>query len=171
MPALLVIVGGVLGYISEGSRNHSHHQFIPEFIWCVFLTNFCVTLLTAGRIGWVAHKTRQLLGKSAAKKYGTAVAIVIESGLIYSLSVLVVLVFPTSPYVRFYKDGIQVGLGRAFEVTVGSTVEFQTGRPDSVILDSITETTCQEDAVVFPSLVGQIEKTEQDRPEYGRAEV
>ncbi|TFK60652.1 hypothetical protein BDN72DRAFT_850318 [Pluteus cervinus] len=153
IPALMVLVNGVLGYLCEGSRYHSLRQIIPMYIWCVFLVNTSITILTAARIAWVAHKARRVLGHDAVKNYATIVAIVIESGFLYSLCVLAVIVFPVNPYVLIVNTisirivcimpcliVVQIGLGRAFEMTTGRAWAASTREvvpPNSIILDTV----------------------------------
>ncbi|KAL0575089.1 hypothetical protein V5O48_006880 [Marasmius crinis-equi] len=50
--------------------------------------NFTLTLMTAGRIWWVSYNARKEMGKQVNSKYTTIVAIIIESGFLYSASLL-----------------------------------------------------------------------------------
>ncbi|KAL0570690.1 hypothetical protein V5O48_011265 [Marasmius crinis-equi] len=52
--------------------------------------NFTLTLMTAGRIWWISREAREGLGKRVKSTYTTIVAITIESGFIYSTSLLVI---------------------------------------------------------------------------------
>ncbi|KAF8634299.1 hypothetical protein AX17_004251 [Amanita inopinata Kibby_2008] len=58
-------------------------------------TNVTVTMLIASRIWWIARQANTLLGKSHGRKYNNAVAIIVESGAIYSISLLILLVLYT----------------------------------------------------------------------------
>ncbi|KAG6890049.1 hypothetical protein C0995_012507 [Termitomyces sp. Mi166 len=71
--------------------------FTHIFFWSVFAFNVVMTLATAGRIWWVARTVGPHLGDNRqTKRYRTAVAIILESGAIYPISVLIVAVIPLS---------------------------------------------------------------------------
>ncbi|KAJ6590068.1 hypothetical protein DFH09DRAFT_1359084 [Mycena vulgaris] len=55
-------------------------------------TNIIVTSLIAGRIYWLARVTRTVLGSKHSNKYQNAVVIIVESGAIYSLSLMTLLI-------------------------------------------------------------------------------
>ncbi|KAJ7255717.1 hypothetical protein C8J57DRAFT_1518008 [Mycena rebaudengoi] len=55
-------------------------------------TNIIVTCLIAGRIWWLAKTTNKLLGSEHSDKYQNAIAIIIESGAIYSISLMTLLI-------------------------------------------------------------------------------
>ncbi|KAF9258914.1 hypothetical protein L218DRAFT_705626 [Marasmius fiardii PR-910] len=55
--------------------------------------NFLLTLLTAGRISWISREVRKVMGRSTNSRYNTIVAIIIESGLLYSISLLAAIIF------------------------------------------------------------------------------
>ncbi|KAF8908164.1 hypothetical protein CPB84DRAFT_1767465 [Gymnopilus junonius] len=44
-----------------------------------------ITALMAGRIYWIARKARSILGPGLSSKYTTMIAIIVESGVIYSV--------------------------------------------------------------------------------------
>jgi len=54
-----------------------------------FFTNIIAISLTAGRIWWISRQDRALLGHNAQGRYKTAIAILLESGIIYPISLLV----------------------------------------------------------------------------------
>ncbi|KAJ8517672.1 hypothetical protein ONZ45_g5165 [Pleurotus djamor] len=83
LPMILVLTTTVYGYtmgLSVGT------------ISLTLGTNIIVTGLTAGRLWWGARQTAKVFGKEHKDKYSKATAIVLESGAIYSLSLLVFLV-------------------------------------------------------------------------------
>uniref|UniRef100_A0A0W0FWS9 Uncharacterized protein n=1 Tax=Moniliophthora roreri TaxID=221103 RepID=A0A0W0FWS9_MONRR len=53
------------------------------------LANFLLTLMIAGRIWWISRDTRSSLGSEVGRKYKRAMAMVIESGLLYSASLVI----------------------------------------------------------------------------------
>ncbi|KAF4572483.1 hypothetical protein EYR36_006989 [Pleurotus pulmonarius] len=83
LPIILVITTTVYGYtmgLSVGTISIS------------LATNIIVTGLTAGRLWWGGRKTAAILGPHHIDKYARATSIVLESGAIYSLSLLVFLI-------------------------------------------------------------------------------
>ncbi|KAF7371121.1 hypothetical protein MSAN_00747300 [Mycena sanguinolenta] len=59
----------------------------------VVISLIAMTVLVAGRIYWIARTTRRLLGSStSSRKYQNAVAIILESGAIYSVSLMTLLI-------------------------------------------------------------------------------
>lgn len=58
-------------------------------MWTALVFNIVVTALNATRIWWLAREAREVLGPTLTRRYYSAMAIVIESGAIYSLYVLV----------------------------------------------------------------------------------
>ncbi|KAF9467458.1 hypothetical protein BDZ94DRAFT_1318863 [Collybia nuda] len=103
LPVLLILVGTgislyalvpragapttnlVFGEIPFGSLDTRSPLFIN------LTTNVILTLLTAGGIWWTSLGVRKTLGRNACKSYETAVALIVESGLVYSISVVVYL--------------------------------------------------------------------------------
>ncbi|KAJ7909988.1 hypothetical protein B0H13DRAFT_2013341 [Mycena leptocephala] len=53
------------------------------------ITNILLMCLTAGRIWYIRRQTRPLMEQSSQKRYGTAIAIIFESGVLYSLCVII----------------------------------------------------------------------------------
>ncbi|KAF9462336.1 hypothetical protein BDZ94DRAFT_737289 [Collybia nuda] len=83
--------GGVpLGSVPVHGLEHIYDT--RTFFFISITTNGILTILTAGRIWWITRKIRNSPQKMVIKKYNTAIAIVLESGLIYCLSVAVYLV-------------------------------------------------------------------------------
>ncbi|KAF9462192.1 hypothetical protein BDZ94DRAFT_1367715 [Collybia nuda] len=66
--------------------------------FCVFIFNLVMTTATAGRIWWISRSTSSIFGKQVTKRYNTAVAILIETGAIYCISLLLMLNMPHKPY-------------------------------------------------------------------------
>ncbi|EEB92259.1 hypothetical protein MPER_09261 [Moniliophthora perniciosa FA553] len=55
-------------------------------------TNIIVTALIAGRIWYIGHRTSKHLGKQHGAKYSRALAMIVESGALYSASLLILLI-------------------------------------------------------------------------------
>ncbi|KAJ7585304.1 hypothetical protein C8J56DRAFT_1166417 [Mycena floridula] len=62
------------------------------FLAATFLTNLVAVGLTAGRIWWITEKAQALLSEQTKKRYNTATAVILESGIIYPLLLLVVVI-------------------------------------------------------------------------------
>jgi len=94
------VADSVWGYLSMNRGLLSVAMtFTPIFYWCVFAFNIVMTLATAGRIWWVARVARPILEKKQVQQYNTAIAIIVESGAIYSVAVLLMAAIPSSePY-------------------------------------------------------------------------
>ncbi|KDQ28865.1 hypothetical protein PLEOSDRAFT_1102905 [Pleurotus ostreatus PC15] len=56
------------------------------------VTSIVATSLTAGRIMWISYQTKKHLGKQFAERYNMAFQVVVESGLMYSISLIIFLV-------------------------------------------------------------------------------
>ncbi|KAL4261444.1 hypothetical protein AB1N83_006766, partial [Pleurotus pulmonarius] len=70
------------------------------------VTSIVATSLTAGRIMWISYQTKKHLGKQFAERYNMAFQVVVESGLIYSISLIIFLVGIVSTLII-----VRVGLG------------------------------------------------------------
>ncbi|KAJ7155626.1 hypothetical protein C8R46DRAFT_1295400 [Mycena filopes] len=91
-PVILLIVTTVFGVIPALPSN-------PLFIFSL-ATNVLVTALTAGRIWWIARKGRAYLQADAQQRYSSSEAILIESGALYSATVLAYLIMTAIPSAR-----------------------------------------------------------------------
>ncbi|KAF9465908.1 hypothetical protein BDZ94DRAFT_1252548 [Collybia nuda] len=97
--SIFLVADTVWGYSSIGTAIFSlKSTFTSLFLWSVFAYNLIMTIVTAGRIWWIARAGRRLLGKRALKQYHTAIAILIESGAIYCISLLIMLLMPETSY-------------------------------------------------------------------------
>ncbi|KAF8172522.1 hypothetical protein K438DRAFT_1851339 [Mycena galopus ATCC 62051] len=68
----------------------------PQFA-VILATNFLATGLTAGRIWWISHHARAYLGAAAQRRYAAAIALVVESGMLYSATILAFLIVISFP--------------------------------------------------------------------------
>ncbi|KAJ7792466.1 hypothetical protein B0H14DRAFT_2930854 [Mycena olivaceomarginata] len=69
---------------------------IPQFA-VILATNFLATGLTAGRIWWISHHSRAYLEAAAQQRYASAIALVVESGMLYSATILAFLIVISFP--------------------------------------------------------------------------
>ncbi|ESK86485.1 hypothetical protein Moror_9867 [Moniliophthora roreri MCA 2997] len=60
--------------------------------------NIILTLLTAGRIWWIAREARKYLGPAIKTKYNTIIAIILESGILYPIFVIAGIVYSELAY-------------------------------------------------------------------------
>jgi len=68
----------------------------PQFA-VILATNFLATGLTAGRIWWISHYSRAYLGTAARQRYASAIGLVVESGMLYSATILAFLIVISFP--------------------------------------------------------------------------
>ncbi|KAF9562094.1 hypothetical protein CPC08DRAFT_592671, partial [Agrocybe pediades] len=125
-PLILLVAGAVCGYVFEGS---SSSLFDKAFVYLImtFILNVVLTGLTAGRIWWLARKARSVLGTGLLQRYNATITILIESGLVYSVYIILNLAMNKAAIANVILDAgliqvvgimptliiVQVGLGRA----------------------------------------------------------
>uniref|UniRef100_A0A0W0GAK7 Uncharacterized protein n=1 Tax=Moniliophthora roreri TaxID=221103 RepID=A0A0W0GAK7_MONRR len=63
------------------------------------IVNSTITLMTAGRIWWISRQARAVMGQPINAKYKTIVAIILESGILYPLTLVVqiIIYYTTDP--------------------------------------------------------------------------
>jgi len=133
----------VCGYLFVGLSNkeYTSRDLLQAFLFATLSLNMLVTSMIAGRIWWIARKTQAILGPKLTKKYRTAIAIFIESGLVYSVYVILDVVF----HCLLLDAGlvqivglvptlmiVQIGMSRAgnqHQTTVGVTTNNATTTP------------------------------------------
>ncbi|KAF7359788.1 hypothetical protein MVEN_00703900 [Mycena venus] len=67
------------------------------FFGLTLATNVLVTALTAGRIRWICRQSRAYLKVADQRRYASSVAILVESGMVYSAAILTYLVVISIP--------------------------------------------------------------------------
>ncbi|KAJ3544747.1 hypothetical protein NM688_g5704 [Phlebia brevispora] len=102
VPVLMLIATTVCGYLAVYNFSQVHPgdnvfaSNIAEWGTALFslslATNIIVTTLIATRIWWLARQASTTLGHRHARKYHNAVAIIIESGSIYSACAMTLLI-------------------------------------------------------------------------------
>ncbi|KAF8895285.1 hypothetical protein BD779DRAFT_715172 [Infundibulicybe gibba] len=93
-PCVLLLSATICGYLLP-----SLGQSFPVYLWMSLALNSLVTILTAGRIWWISRKARRILGDDLVKRYNSAIAVIVESGAIYSCYVILVVVLPVGQVV------------------------------------------------------------------------
>ncbi|KAJ3505756.1 hypothetical protein NLJ89_g7253 [Agrocybe chaxingu] len=91
-PLVLLIAGTVCGYIFEGATNHLF-KYAWIYLAMTLVLNLLLTGLTAGRIFWIARAAEPILGDNVLHRYNSTIAILTESGAIYSLYIILNLAF------------------------------------------------------------------------------
>ncbi|KAF7375385.1 hypothetical protein MSAN_00426100 [Mycena sanguinolenta] len=94
LPILMLVATTVLGYLSAYKDDLVDPCFLDQRIVyiMVLLTNVMLLTLTAGRIWWIRRDAILVLESAHVRKYDTVVAIILESGAIYCLSIICFLI-------------------------------------------------------------------------------
>ncbi|KAJ6563289.1 hypothetical protein DFH09DRAFT_1158898 [Mycena vulgaris] len=91
LPALTLLVTTALGYFTAYQNDYSttgpYFDSRIAFLTGV-LTNVMLMAMTAGRIWWIRRDARVLLESASLRRYNTVIAIILESGAIYCLSIV-----------------------------------------------------------------------------------
>ncbi|KAJ7053761.1 hypothetical protein C8F01DRAFT_1089442 [Mycena amicta] len=86
----LIIAPGILGLIATNILGFDPNTAPPPFFALTLATNVFITFLTAGRIWWIYYTSQRHLKSGSSSSsggsnhYTSSIAIVLESGLIYS---------------------------------------------------------------------------------------
>ncbi|KAJ7315691.1 hypothetical protein DFH08DRAFT_1039371 [Mycena albidolilacea] len=95
VPALSLVVTAVMGSVGASHPNDigrsNHYEFGLVFGMNI-LTNLTLMALTAGRIWWIRRDIVTVLEPSVTRTYDTVIAIILESGAIYCISIILYLV-------------------------------------------------------------------------------
>ncbi|KAF8960650.1 hypothetical protein BDZ97DRAFT_1296114 [Flammula alnicola] len=96
LPCFLLLCGTACGYafIALSKEEYRFRKLLVAFLFTTVTLNMLVTVLMAGRIWWIARKARAILGPGLSSKYNTMIAIIVESGVIYSMYVVLDVVYP-----------------------------------------------------------------------------
>ncbi|TFK97974.1 hypothetical protein BDV98DRAFT_607234 [Pterulicium gracile] len=99
LPCAVFGASGVCGYISASRMSlakHGSDLFAPEIApWLkaggalTVVTNISVTTMIAGRIWWVSRNARNVLPGCYRAKHNRVIAVIIESGGIYSFTLII----------------------------------------------------------------------------------
>ncbi|KAJ6594685.1 hypothetical protein B0H19DRAFT_1096454 [Mycena capillaripes] len=98
VPIILLVVTSVFGW----------DILLPldPFFALSLATNILVTTLTAGRIWWICRRARAYLKTDAQRRYVSSISILIESGVIYSVSVLTYLILGAIPSASIVQEPV-----------------------------------------------------------------
>ncbi|KAJ7723082.1 hypothetical protein B0H16DRAFT_1599489 [Mycena metata] len=96
LPVLMLIVSTVLGYIAVIGDDYIDTTLRLDARWAlgmIFLTNVLLMILTAGRIWWIRRDAALVLDPAYIRKYDTVIALILESGALYCLTIILYLIF------------------------------------------------------------------------------
>jgi len=102
LPILMLIAVTVLGIDGSFDVELSAYPFLA----LTLATNVLVTILTAGRIWWIYRYSRTYLKKAERRRYASAMEILIESGMLYSATVLTYMIVISIPSVSILGEPI-----------------------------------------------------------------
>lgn len=123
---IVLVADTVWGYIGTRNTVFSLQKiFIPVYLWIVFSMNILMTIVTVGRIWWLAQSAKVILGRQDVKRYHTAVAVLAGSGAIYSIAVMLLVVVPPRPYLDLCR-GCHAGRGHHADADDSSGRTWQT---------------------------------------------
>jgi len=150
-PIILLAAGTACGYVFEGSQPH---LFTYSWIYptLTLTLNVILTTLTAGRIAWFARNADFLLGQRLIQRYNATIAILVESGFIYSVYITLDLATLKNKIGHAILDAgliqivgivptliiVQVGLGRELhnlETSRNSTLQLTVNKNITTVTD------------------------------------
>ncbi|KAF7350817.1 hypothetical protein MSAN_01643400 [Mycena sanguinolenta] len=102
LPILMLIASTALGVVESFDFNLALYPFFAVSL----VTNVLVTMLTAGRIWWISRHSRAYLKTAEQRRYVSAIAILVESGMLYSATVLAYLIVISIPRVSILSEPI-----------------------------------------------------------------
>jgi hypothetical protein len=98
VPIILLVISSVFGW----------DILLPlePFFALSLATNVVVTTLTAGRIWWICRQARTYLKTDVQRQYISSISILVESGVIYSVSVLIYLILGAIPSASIVQEPV-----------------------------------------------------------------
>ncbi|KAG6827844.1 hypothetical protein H0H92_010260, partial [Tricholoma furcatifolium] len=94
----ILLADSIWGYICMKGFNFLF-TFAPVFLWSVFAFNIVMCLLT-GRIWWVGRRVQPYIDNNQMQTYRAAIAIILESGAVYPMTILIFILIPASKLYR-----------------------------------------------------------------------
>ncbi|KAF7350099.1 hypothetical protein MVEN_01312000 [Mycena venus] len=95
VPALFLVVTAVIGFIGASQPDgivFSYHNDFRMAFGMIILTNLTLMALTAGRVWWIRRDIVTVLEPSVTRTYDTVIAMILESGAIYCISLILYLI-------------------------------------------------------------------------------
>ncbi|KAF8186648.1 hypothetical protein BJ912DRAFT_457399 [Pholiota molesta] len=158
--AILYIAGSflcvitVMGVISEGTTSFKLKQFAAIYTLSSLVWTLVITSMTAGKIIWISREVSHIMGPKMMPHYQFAVAILVESGMMYTISSLLVLILIRTPFI-FLAAAIvirlscivpiliivQIALGRSIQDVQRTVTRVQGDTlTQQIVLDTIIST-------------------------------
>ncbi|KAJ7826024.1 hypothetical protein B0H13DRAFT_2441343 [Mycena leptocephala] len=113
IPALsLVAIMGSVGAPQPDDPGRSHHTDYRLAFGMMILTNLMLMALTAGRIWWIRRDVVAVLELSVTRTYDIVIAMILESGAIYCISIILYLAvaslnkLDSSPVISVFRAAI-----------------------------------------------------------------
>ncbi|KAF8148345.1 hypothetical protein K438DRAFT_2027524, partial [Mycena galopus ATCC 62051] len=92
LPILATFGVGGLGYFDSGRSIVVSRPLFNLSIGTSIFTTFMLIGLCAGRIWWLAHHARKVLGHKTTTRYNTACVMILESGALYCVGGIVYII-------------------------------------------------------------------------------
>ncbi|KAF7333108.1 hypothetical protein MVEN_02376200 [Mycena venus] len=95
VPALSLVVTAVMGSVGASEPDEIGRADQNEFrlaFGMIVLTNLTLMGLTAGRVWWIRRDVVTILEPSVTRTYDTVIAMILESGAIYCISIVLYLI-------------------------------------------------------------------------------
>ncbi|KAF7349110.1 hypothetical protein MVEN_01433200 [Mycena venus] len=89
---LATIVVGSVGERPDETGRSDYHDYRLAFGITTILTNLTLMALTAGRIWWIRRDVVTVLEPAITRTYDTIIAMILESGAIYCISIILYLI-------------------------------------------------------------------------------
>ncbi|KAJ7644834.1 hypothetical protein FB45DRAFT_300116 [Roridomyces roridus] len=105
LPIVCTVAVATFGYLNAGLsiiavnnliKNGLHYAFNPTLSSVFFIaavstslgTTVLLMILSAGRIWWLAHISKEIMGRKTTRRYHTVCTMILESGAVYGLGAI-----------------------------------------------------------------------------------
>ncbi|KAJ7105858.1 hypothetical protein C8R44DRAFT_987487 [Mycena epipterygia] len=107
------IIGGILGLLPLSGT--SERAVTALCMGTIFCTNVLAASLAAGRIWWISRRIARLMrGRNPRKKYMDLTAIILESGLIYPFTLVIIIGIFLSPATS--TSSVLIGIAACYHI-------------------------------------------------------
>ncbi|TFK23337.1 hypothetical protein FA15DRAFT_670616 [Coprinopsis marcescibilis] len=154
---VFVLIATGFGYSSRIRDTESLRKTAPVYFLVTLVLNVALTFLTAGRIWWISRNVRDVVGRRGRDQYRVTSAIIVESGLLYSVSMILTMGLSSTPWVQLAAAimmrmvsitpvlmVVQIAIGHATrtKASMDKTADIENGanHTRTVVLDTIIRT-------------------------------